>query len=329
MNDFSNDISAASSSAWRKAIITRNRQMEAMLDEARQVASSDTSVLIRGKTGTGKELLARAIHNASLRAGGPFVAINFAAIPEALLESELFGHCKGAFTGASNNYKGLFQAADKGTLFLDEIGEMSTSFQIKLLRALQERQVRPVGMTAMIPVDVRIISATHIDLEGAIVNGLFREDLYYRMNVVTLELPALAQRRDDIPLLAKHFLTRFTAGSDMKRRQFSAEALVLLSTASWPGNIRQLCSVVEQIAALSTDSVLSVQQVRRALSIGIADIMKLNAAKHVFEYEYIERMMSIVSGNVSHAARLAGRNRTEFYKLLNKHGLSPALYKTA
>jgi len=206
---------------------------------------------------------------------------------------------------------------------------MSTSFQIKLLRALQERQVRPVGMTAMIPIDVRIISATHIDLEGAIVNGLFREDLYYRMNVVTLELPSLAQRRDDIPLLAKHFLTQFTAGSDMKRSQFSAEALVLLSTASWPGNIRQLCNVVEQVVALSTDSVLSVQHVRRALSIGIADIMELNAAKHVFEYEYIERMMSIVSGNVSHAARLAGRNRTEFYKLLNKHGLSPALYKTA
>jgi len=329
MNDFSNDFSAASSSAWRKAIITRNRQMEAMLDEARQVASSDASVLIRGKTGTGKELLARAIHNASPRAGGPFVAINCAAIPEALLESELFGHRKGAFTGASNNYKGLFQAADKGTLFLDEIGEMSISFQIKLLRALQERQVRPVGTTAMVPIDVRIISATHIDLEGAIVNGLFREDLYYRMNVVTLELPSLAQRRDDIPLLAKHFLTQFTAGSDMKRRQFSAEALVLLSTASWPGNIRQLCNVVEQVVALSTDSVLSVQQVRRALSIGIMDVMELNAAKHVFEYEYIERMMSIVSGNVSHAARLAGRNRTEFYKLLNKHGLSPALYKTA
>ncbi len=329
MNNPSSKTMPSSSSTWRKAIVTRNKQMEAILDEARQVASSDASVLVRGKTGTGKELLARAIHNASSRTGGPFVAINCAAIPEALLESELFGHCKGAFTGALSNYKGLFQSADGGTLFLDEIGEMSISFQIKLLRDLQEKQVRPVGTTAMVPVDVRIISATHIDLERAIVDGLFREDLYYRMNVVTLELPSLAQRRDDIPLLAKHFLAQFTAGRDMNHRQFTAEALVLLSTAPWPGNIRQLCNVIEQVVALSTDLVLSAQHVRRALSIGIADILELNAAKYVFEHEYIERMMNIVSGNVSHAARLAGRNRTEFYKLLNKHGLSPALYKTA
>ncbi len=314
--------------AWREAIITRNKHMEALLDEAKQIASSDASVLIRGKTGTGKELLARAIHNASPRADGPFVALNCAAIPEALLESELFGHCKGAFTGASSNYKGLFQAANNGTLFLDEIGEMSISFQIKLLRTLQEKQVRPLGTTAMVPVDARIISATHIDLDRAIVDGLFREDLYYRMNVVALELPSLAQRRDDIPLLAKHFLTQFTAGRAIKRSQFSAEAMVLLSTAPWPGNIRQLCNVVEQIVTLSTDLVLSAQHVRRALGIGIADIMELNTAKHIFEHEYIDRMMSIASGSVSHAARLAGRNRTEFYKLLSKHGLSPALYKT-
>lgn len=329
MNDFSNDIFASSSSAWRKPIITRDRQMEAILDEARQVASSDASVLIRGKTGTGKELLARAIHNASQRAAGPFVTLNCAAIPEALLESELFGHRKGAFTGASGNYKGLFQAADQGTLFLDEIGEMSISFQTKLLCALQEKQVRPVGTTATVPVDARIISATHTDLEGAIVNGLFREDLYYRMNVVTFELPSLAQRRDDIPLLANHFLSRFTAGRNIIPSRFSTEALVLLSTAAWPGNIRQLCNVVEQVVALSTDSVLSAQHVRRALCIGNADIMELKAAKHVFEHEYIDRMMSIASGSVSHAARLAGRNRTEFYKLLSKHGLSPDLYKTA
>jgi two-component system response regulator GlrR len=329
MNNNSNVYTLSPSSVWRKAIITRNKHMEAMLDEAKQVATSDASVLIRGKTGTGKELLARAIHNASARASGPFVAINCTAIPEALLESELFGHCKGAFTGAISIYKGLFQAAHKGTLFLDEIGEMSISFQVKLLRALQEKQVRPVGVATSVSVDVRIISATHIDLEGAIVNGSFREDLYYRMNVVTLELPSLAQRRDDIPLLANHFLAQFTAGSNMKCRQFAAEALELLATAPWPGNIRQLCNVVEQIVALSTCTVLSAQQVRRALRIGNVDILELNAAKRVSEHEYIARMMNIVSGNVSHAARLAGRDHIEFYKLLNKHGLSPALYKTA
>jgi len=323
------DVHSMLSRDWCSSIITRNKNMEAILCDAKQVAASDASVLIRGKTGTGKELLARAIHAASARANSPFVAINCAAIPEALLESELFGHCKGAFTGAIRDNKGLFQAAHNGTLFLDEIGEMSISFQIKLLRALQEKQVRPVGTVNMVPVDVRIISATHIDLEPAITEGNFREDLYYRMNVVTLGLPPLEQRRDDIPLLANHFLTGFTDHGDMLGMKFSIDALELLATASWPGNIRQLCNVVEQVVALSTSLVITAQQVRRALHAESVEILELNVAKRAFECEYIERIMSIVSGNVSHAARLAGRNRTEFYKLLNKHGLRPTLYKTA
>lgn len=329
MNYMSCDSDALTSDAWRKDIITRNKSMESMLGQARQVALSDASVLIRGKTGTGKELLARAIHNASSRASGPFVAINCAAIPEALLESELFGHCKGAFTGAISDYKGLFQAAHRGTLFLDEIGEMSISFQVKLLRALQERMVRPVGVTTMVPIDVRLLSATHINIEMAVASGSFREDLYYRMNVVTLELPPLTQRREDIPLLAKHFLAQLTGASCIKAKKFTPEALELLATSSWPGNIRQLSNVVEQVVALSTNAVLSVCEVRRALRVENVEILELNAAKRAFEHEYIVCMMNIVSGNVSHAARLSGRNRTEFYKLLNKHGLSPALYKTA
>ena len=320
-------ISVTAPAAWRQAIVTRNAHMEDLLAQTKQVAASDASVLIRGETGTGKELLARAIHMASARAGQPFVAINCAAIPESLLESELFGHCKGAFTGALRDNKGLFQTAHKGTLFLDEIGEMSIAFQVKLLRTLQEKVVRPVGTSNTVPIDVRIISATHIDLEQAIRNGAYREDLYYRLNVVSLELPSLAKRREDIPLLAIHFLAQVSMREGKKPKKFLQGALERLATAPWPGNIRQLCNVVEQLAVLSTTATISEQQVLRALNTEDAQILELGAAKHEFEHEYIVRVMRIVAGNVSRAARLAGRNRTEFYKLLDKHGLHPTFFK--
>lgn len=315
--------------AWRQGIVTRSAPMEALLAQAKRIAGSDASVLIRGETGTGKELLARAIHLASHRADQPFVAINCAAIPEALLESELFGHCKGAFTGALRDNKGLFQTAHKGTLFLDEIGEMSLAFQVKLLRTLQEKVIRPVGTSNTIPVDVRIISATNIDLEQAIAQGSYRGDLYYRLNVVTFELPPLAKRREDIPLLANHFLKQVTARDGRKTKTFSAGALERLATAPWPGNIRQLCNVVEQLAVLAPTSTITEQQVLRALNLEDTQIPELGAAKHEFEHEYLVRVMRIVAGNVSRAARLAGRNRTEFYKLLDKHGLRPTMFKEA
>ena len=315
--------------AWRQGIVTRNAQMEALLTQAKQIAASDASVLIHGETGTGKELLARAIHLASARADQPFVAINCAAIPEALLESELFGHCKGAFTGALRDNKGLFQTAHKGTLFLDEIGEMSLAFQVKLLRTLQEKVIRPVGTSNAIPVDVRIISATNIDLQQAIRNGSYRGDLYYRLNVVTFELPPLSNRREDIPLLANHFLTQVISREGRKSKKFSPGALERLATAPWPGNIRQLCNVVEQLAVLAPTATISEQQVLRALNLEDTQIPELGAAKHEFEHEYLVRVMRIVAGNVSRAARLAGRNRTEFYKLLDKHGLRPTMFKEA
>ncbi|MDH5578665.1 MAG: sigma 54-interacting transcriptional regulator, partial [Betaproteobacteria bacterium] len=193
---------------WRAEMITRSAAMEALLGQAQRVAASDASVCIFGASGTGKELLARAIHRASRRAEAPFIAVNCGAIPEGLLESELFGHKRGAFTGAVQDRRGLFQACEGGTLFLDEVGDMPPALQVKLLRSLEDRVVRPVGANDAVPIDVRVISATHRKLEERIASGEFREDLYYRLNVVKLELPSLAQRREDIPLLAGHFLAR-------------------------------------------------------------------------------------------------------------------------
>jgi two-component system, NtrC family, response regulator GlrR len=211
--------------AWRAPIVSRSNVMAELLAQAKMVAASDASVLIHGESGTGKELLAQAIHQASPRAGKPFVAVNCGAIPEQLLESELFGHVKGSFTGAVANHRGLFQAADGGTLFLDEIGDMPPALQVKLLRVLQDRAVRPVGSHHTTPIDVRILSATHRDLDAAMAEGQFREDLYYRLNVVALTLPPLSQRREDIPLLANHFLAKLADKYGKKLNGFAPDAL--------------------------------------------------------------------------------------------------------
>ena len=292
------------------------------------VAQSDASVLLRGDSGTGKEMLARAIHKASARAGKPFVAVNCGAIPEALLESELFGHVKGAFTDAVANHKGLFQAADGGTLLLDEIGDMPPALQVKLLRVLQERAVRPLGSSQSVPVDVRIVSATHRDLEAAMAEGLFREDLYYRLNVVTLTLPTLAERREDIPLLANHFLSKLAAKYGKRSSGFAPEALKALTMATWPGNVRQLYNVVEQVCALSTTPLVPLALVQRALRTPSVEVLSFAGAKQRFEREYLVDLLKMTDGNVADAARLAQRNRTEFYRLLQKHALTPGLFKS-
>ena len=317
------------SDAWREGIMTRSPVMENLLTQARLVADSDTSVLIQGKSGTGKELFARAIHNASPRANGEFVALNCSAIPESLFESELFGHVKGAFTGATRDHPGLFRAAEGGTLFLDEIGDMPLSFQVKLLRALQERVIRPVGSTEFIPVDVRIISATHQDLELALEEKTFREDLYYRLNVVTLELPPLTDRREDIPLLASHFLHGFPEAKKRGVTGFSPDAMEELLTAPWPGNVRQLYNAVEHSVALSTTPLIPVSLVQRALRVESGDIASFAEARSQFEREYLTKVLQMTNGNVAKAARIAKRNRTEFYKLLHKHHLSPPEFKAA
>ncbi len=315
---------------WRQGIVTRSPLMEDLLGQSRLVAASEASVFIHGQSGTGKEVLARAIHMASPRADGEFVAVNCSAIPEALFESEFFGHLKGSFTGATRDHNGLFQAARGGTLFLDEIGDMPISFQVKLLRAIQERAVRPVGATRSQPVDVRIISATHRDLDELRNSGTFREDLYYRLNVVALDIPSLSERREDIPLLANHFLSTLDDAARKKVTGFSPEAMEVLLSAPWPGNVRQLFNIVEQSVAFTTTSLIPASLVQRALRDEVDIAMPAFAdARSRFEREYLTQLLQITNGNVSQAARIAKRNRTEFYKLLHKHHLNPSQFKAA
>jgi two-component system response regulator GlrR len=314
---------------WRKEIITRSPVMEDLLVQAELVAQTDASILIYGESGTGKELLAHAIHQASPRKNKAFVPVNCGAIPESLLESELFGHSKGAFTGAVRDYGGLLQAGHEGTLFLDEVGDMPLVLQVKLLRVLQEREVRPIGSTRTVPVDVRIISATHQNLEQEMSLGSFREDLYYRLNVVTLEIPNLAARREDIPLLAMHFLSGLAEKSAKKVQGFAPDALELLVSASWPGNVRQLLNVVEQTYTLSPTPIIPAALVQKALRDKPGDILSFADAKRRFEQDYLVQLLQITNGNVSQAARMAKRNRTEFYKLLHRHHIDPAVFKNS
>jgi len=308
---------------WRSEIISQSPVMEDLLQQARLVADSDVSVLIQGESGTGKELLARAIHRASARREKPFVGVNCTAITETLLESELFGHMKGAFTGATQNHRGLFQAANAGTIFLDEIGDMSPSFQAKLLRVLQEKEIRPVGSSQTVAVDVRVVSATHRDIDAAVAAGQFREDLYYRLNVVSLKLPALARHPEDIPLLVAYFLKAIAERSGRDPKTLAPEAMELLVGAPWPGNVRQLQNVVEQVFALSMTPLIPADLVQRALKTPSAALASLADKRDQFERDYLVQLLRMTLGNVSHAARLAQRNRTEFYKLLHRHGLKP------
>ena len=323
-----NGSKSKDSEDWRRDIVTRSPQMENLLGQAKLMAVSDASVFIQGESGTGKELLARAIHRASPRHNKPFIAINCGAIPEALLESELFGHSKGAFTGALRDHKGLFQTADGGTLLLDEIGDMPMALQVKLLRALQERVIRPVGSSISIPIDVRVISATHRNLAEEMKAGRFREDLYYRINVVGLEIPALSARREDIPLLANNFLSVLNDKYNKKLNGFAPEAMELLISAPWPGNVRQLQNIVEQTVVLSTTPLIPSSLVQKALQDDIGGIVPFETARKNFEREYLVRLLKATNGSVTQAARLAQRNRTEFYKLLQRHELTPALFKS-
>ena len=317
-------------SEWCSEIITRSSAMKTLLREAWMVSQSDASVLIRGESGTGKELLARAIHKASRRGDKPLIAVNCTAIPEQLFEAELFGHERGAFTGATHAREGLIHAADGGTLFLDEIGDMPLPFQAKLLRVLQEKEVRAVGSTRAKPIDIRVISATHQNLEAAVAEKTFREDLYYRLNVVTLEIPPLSRRREDIPLLADHLLER----AKSQRRNsvtdvtgFSKEAMELMMAAPWPGNIRQLGNVVDQCVVLATAPLIPASLVQRALRRKEKEFLPFAKARDRFEFEYLTHLLEMTEGNVAQAARLAERNRSEFYKLLHKHELEPELFR--
>ena len=314
--------------SWRAELITRSSGMEDLLSQARRVAASDASVCIFGASGTGKELLARAIHRASPRARS--------ALRRGELRRDSRRACSSPSSSAtrrapsparSPTARGLFQAAQGGTLFLDEIGDMPLPLQVKLLRALEERKIRPVGSHESFDVDVRVIAATHRKLEERIASGEFREDLYYRLNVVKLYIPTLAERREDIPLLANHFLTRLAERYRRGRLALSPEATQLLVSAPWPGNVRQLLNVIEQAVALAATEVIPESLVRQALDAGDTTLTPLDEARRAFERDYLVRILKITGGNVTKAARLAGRNRTEFYRLLERHSLEPGMFK--
>ncbi|MGR8949636.1 MAG: sigma-54-dependent transcriptional regulator [Gammaproteobacteria bacterium] len=316
-----------SSSSFSQSIVHKSARMAEVLEQAELVAAGDITVFISGETGTGKEVLAKAIHAASARREAPFIGVNCGAIPEQLLESELFGHEKGAFTGANSKHDGLFKAADGGTIFLDEIGDMPLGLQVKLLRVLQDFEIRPVGSTTNIPVNARILSATHNNLEKLVAQGDFREDLYYRLNVVPLEMPALRERREDIPLLLNHFLALQASKTGKNLKHFEGAALEYLAMANWPGNVRQLANVVELCTILSKGDEIPLTLAQRALREEPGQLQTLKEAKHDTERKYLISVLRMTEGNVANAARIAGRNRTEFYKLLTTHGLDAADFR--
>lgn len=302
-----------------------------------RLAPTDATVLVLGESGTGKEVVARMLHAASNRSRAPFVALNCAAIPGELLESELFGHVRGAFTGAARDKDGLFAAAEGGTLFLDEVGDAPLAVQAKFLRVLQEQRFTPVGSSREVRADVRVVAATNKELRREVAEGRFREDLFYRLHVVPVLMPPLRERPGDIPLLAREFLVRSAARHGRPGPALSPEAVSLLSNHSWPGNVRELANVMEGAVLLASEGTLhaadlfavmpqagttpSVESALRAPSLN-GPMPPLREARTAFERAYLEETLRRSSGNVSAAARLAGRNRTDMHDLLRKHGLS-------
>jgi two-component system response regulator GlrR len=308
-------------------IVARSPAMKRLLQQVVQVADSDATILLFGETGTGKEVFARVIHSNSRRNKGPFVALNCAAIPEMLFESELFGHVRGAFTNAHGAKRGLFQSANGGTLFLDEIGEMPLSMQVKLLRAVQEREVREVGSELSTKIDVRIITATNKDLGEAVKNGAFRNDLYYRISVVPLFIPPLRERPDDIPLLAQHFLTASAKRANKILRGFTPAALNRLVAHPWPGNVRELENVIEKATVMTRQDMIT-PDLLPPMGTSLDSPMKpLTEAKEEFEKTYLKNVLQLTGGNISRAAQFAGRYRADFYKMLKKYGLHPSTLK--
>jgi len=310
--------------------------MEKILAISRKVASTDSTVLIQGESGTGKEMVARFIHACSRRASHPFIAVNCGAIPAELLESEMFGHERGAFTGAVGARMGMFQLANGGSIFLDEVGEMSPPLQVKLLRVLQEREIRPVGADRAVRVDVRVIAATNKELTVEVEKGRFREDLYYRLQVIPITMPPLRERRSDIPLLVAHFLEKHNAKRPTQPARISDEAMVYLWEYDWPGNVRELENLVERMVVLSEDGKVGVENLPPNIRSFISDKkiprpqlteegIDLNAAVEEFEYRLIDEALRRTKGNKQAAARLLGLKRTTLVaKLRRKSGLSPA-----
>lgn len=316
-------------------IIGRSLPMLQVFETIKKVAKSEANILIIGETGTGKELIARSLHVNSRRATGPFIPVDCVSLPENLLESELFGHEKGAFTGAQATRPGLFEFASGGTIFLDEVGDISLNLQAKLLRVLQERQVRRVGSNRMIEVDVRVISATNHDLAQAVAMGRFREDLYYRLNVISLPLPPLRDRAGDIQLIAHHYLTKYAAGSEKEVKGVTPEAMRLLEAHNWPGNVRELQNVMERAVVLAEHELVRPQDLPEQIRIKTETVsavspneLPLKRAKEVwagsFERDYLIRLLKRHDGNISQAAKAACVDRKTVHRLMKKYGIKSA-----
>jgi two-component system response regulator HydG len=304
--------------------VGRSRVFNQMISLAETVAPADSTVLIAGESGTGKEVVARYIHALSERSGGPFISINCGALPENLLESELFGHVKGSFTGAVRDKQGLFEAARSGTFFLDEVGEMTPATQVRLLRALQEREIVPVGATEPVSIDVRIIAATNRDLEEEVRRGGFRGDLYYRLDVITLPLPPLRDRMEDIPLLAEHFLARFAAARGRHPFRLSPDALAAFQAYDWPGNVRELENALERAAVLSDDDEIGFAELPARVTSDrsrplVADRLPPNPTMEIIERAYIHWVLQAEGGNKSRAAEVLGIDPSTLYRKLVRY----------
>ncbi|MDX9714047.1 MAG: sigma-54 dependent transcriptional regulator [Dissulfurispiraceae bacterium] len=310
-------------------IIAKSDEMHSLLQKISAIAKTDSTVCIQGESGTGKELVAKAIHMASSRRDKPFIAVNCAAIPEGLIESEMFGHEKGAFTGALKSTKGFFAQAHEGTIFLDEIGDMPLLIQAKLLRALQERRFSPVGSEKTEEVDLRVIVATNKDLEEEVKKGAFREDLFYRIHVIPVCLPPLRERKEDIPLLAQHFITRFKSQMNKKVSGLSPKAMHKLLAHDWPGNVRELENTIEYAVAMADSELIDDSLIlsTKEFSDEALQPQTLKQARDGFDAEYLETLMRFTQGNVSRAADLAGRYRADLYNLLKKHNINPENFK--
>src|SRR5574341_71722 len=291
-----------------------------------KVAASDSTVLIQGESGTGKELVAKAIHTHSPRSGNPFISINCAALPESLLESELFGHIKGSFTGAIKDKEGLFKAADGGTFFLDEVGETSAAIQVKLLRVLEEKEITPVGGTKKIPVDVRLIAATNSNLEEEVKNGKFRADLFYRLNVIQINIPPLRDRKEDIPLLSHYFIQKYCQQLNLKEKKLAPETLQILSEYSWPGNVRELENTLESAVVLAKGEIIQPEDLpgkirEKTPTPVVSESGHLTPALEEIEKSYIFWVLNQTGWNKSKAASILGIDNSTLYRKIERYGL--------
>lgn len=312
-----------------KHIIGNNKKMQDIFEQISKIAKTNCTVSIYGESGTGKELIAKAIHHNSNRSKNPFIATNCGAIPENLLENELFGHIRGAYTDAYESKEGLFAQADRGTIFLDEISNTSAALQVKLLRVLQEREIKPVGSTKSTKVNVRVIVASNIDLQKAVGNGTFREDLFYRIHVVPVYIPPLRERKDDIPLLATYFMTGFCKLLKKDIRGFTPAAIQRMLLYDWPGNIRELQNKVEHAVIMTNKNMLSPEDLFNDTNLLKNTFNSYKDAKERFEREYVESLLKISKGNVTYASKIARRYRADIYKLIKKYNISTEDYKNS